>query len=37
MVTTGDEVEVRQYQRLTKLHYQDRALGNQSFRAHSQI
>jgi hypothetical protein len=28
MVTTGDEVEIREYKRLTKLNYQDRALGN---------
>ena len=28
MVTTGDEVEIREYKRLTKLNYQERALGN---------
>jgi len=28
MITTGDEVEIREYKRLTKLTYQDRALGN---------
>lgn len=28
MVTTGDEVEIREYKRLTKLNYLDRALGN---------
>jgi ATP-dependent RNA helicase SUPV3L1/SUV3 len=28
MITTGDEVEIREYKRLTKLSYQDRALGN---------
>jgi hypothetical protein len=28
MITTGDEVEIREYKRLTKLNYQDRALGN---------
>ncbi|CAF1155963.1 unnamed protein product [Didymodactylos carnosus] len=27
MVTTGDEVEIRQYQRLTKLTYLDKAIG----------
>ncbi|CAF4457892.1 unnamed protein product, partial [Adineta steineri] len=26
MVTTGDDVEVREYKRLTKLNYQERAL-----------
>jgi len=30
MVTTGDDVEIREYKRLTKLHYQDRALGNKT-------
>jgi ATP-dependent RNA helicase SUPV3L1/SUV3 len=35
MVTTGDEVEIREYKRLTKLIYQDRALGNKySFFSH---
>lgn len=28
MITTGDEVEIREYKRLTKLNYLDRALGN---------
>jgi len=27
MMTTGDEVEIREYKRLTKLNYLDRALG----------
>ncbi len=35
MVTTGDDVEIREYKRLTKLNYQDRALGNKkSFSIH---
>lgn len=29
MVTTGDEVEIREYKRLTKLNYLDRALGKE--------
>ena len=28
MITTGDEVEIREYKRLTKLNYLDRALGS---------
>lgn len=27
MITTGDQLEVKEYQRLTKLNYLDRALG----------
>ena len=34
MITTGDEVEVREYKRLTKLSYQDRALGNRPRLVH---